>query len=359
MRIAVVGTGALARAVCDTLALSGSGDLRVRVVGRDGDRAAAVAFVARTLAHGGGPGRPEFTSASVARLDQVGPVSDLLDELDHDLVVCCASLSSTWEAETNPSAWTELISGTGFGIALPLHAIVPLTLAEALRATGSAASLLNACYPDAVNPILAARGLGVLGGLGNAATIALAVQTGLGLADQERIHVLAHHRHLYEPSGPDAEARVWLDDRPVPDVGALLRPLRTAGRQNRYAMIGVGAARLVAAMGGDVPVRLHVPGPLGLVGGYPVVVKGRTLEPSLPDGVTMDEARAVNDRAAAEDGVVVGPDGRVRLSPRAARQVKPHLPEMASGFAAAEVHAIGARLLALRGRLRELPPGGG
>ncbi|GLW10398.1 hypothetical protein Misp01_55260 [Microtetraspora sp. NBRC 13810] len=353
MRLTLFGTGELARVVANSLALLHSGPLHVTIAGRDLGKAADLGRVAQTLARSRHPGSV-FEAVELECFEESGPVAELLVRLAPDVVVCCASLSSSREAETTPSAWTELIGGAGFGIALPLHTVIPLTLAQALRQIGSKAVLLNSCYPDAVNPLLAAQGLPIFGGLGNAATIAAAVQAELRVADRERLHVLAHHRHLYGPAG--GEVAIWLDGHRIEDAGRVLAPLRAARRSSRYPLIGMAAAHLVNAVGGDVPELLHLPGPLGHPGGYPVVVQGRSVAISLPGGVSMAEARTVNARAAEADGVSVSAEGWATPSPEASRQLAACLPELAAGFAAGDVRSAAKELLDLRARLRRCEP---
>ncbi|MFF1954709.1 hypothetical protein, partial [Kitasatospora herbaricolor] len=103
---------------------------------------------------------------------------------------------------------------------------------------------------------------------------------------------------------------------------------------------------------GDRPFHTHVPGPLGLPGGYPVRVDRGRIELDLPPGVT--EATAVAWQAAwgARDGVAVDRQGRAEFSDRTIRSALPYA-ELPRFVAPAEFAELAAELELVRQRLRE------
>lgn len=178
-RLVVVGSGSLARAVCGSLAAVATAPVAVTVLARRPDAAAEVAYLTGTRA--ALAGRPVTAAAAGLVPDRL---ADDLAGLDPTAVLVCASYQSPWERTAAPSAWTDLLGRAGFGAGLPLQAGLATDVARALAKAAPAAALLNACFPDAVNPLLAALGLPVLCGIGNAAIVAASLQAGLGLADQ-------------------------------------------------------------------------------------------------------------------------------------------------------------------------------
>jgi hypothetical protein len=256
-----------------------------------------------------------------------------------------------------PSAWTDLLARAGFGISLPLQAELTARVARAVAMACPDAWLVNACFPDAVNPLLVGSGLSVLCGVGNVGLLAAALQAALGLPDQARLRLVAHHFHLYRPGVTDEDARAWLDGSPVQDVTDLLAPLRSVSRPALNDVTGATAAALLRTLVNRGDLDTHVPGPLGLPGGYPVHVRAGAIDLRLPDGVSAEEAIADNQRAAASDGVVVS-DGRVMFGSSAVAELERVLPQLRGGF---PVHAVSeaCRLLVdLRARLRASPSGG-
>lgn len=357
MTLVVVGTGRLARAACYSLATLGHrlpAGLRVLVVGRRPDPAAELCHIASARAAASGVvGGPRFEAV-------VDDPADVVARAQPTGVLVCASTQSPWERLAAPSAWTELVRRARFGITLPFQAEPALRVA---RAAPSGTWVVNACFPDAVNPLLAALGAPVLCGAGNVGLLAAGVQAQLGLADQDRLRLVAHHLHLYPPDGPDGEALAWLDDEPV-DPTPLLAGQRAAARDELNHVTGHTAALLVAALLTGTELRTNLPGPLGLPGGYPVTVRGRAagagagaagvVELRLPAGVTRDEAVAHNQRWALADGAVVD-GGRVTFGDAARAELERAAPELADGFAVTDLAAATERLHHLRDQLRDQP----
>ncbi|MFC4857838.1 hypothetical protein [Actinophytocola glycyrrhizae] len=349
----MVGTGALARSICYSLAVLCAVPVRVEVSGRDQRRAEEVCFVAGTRAVTAG--RP------VRFVPHVGDLESVLAAPDLDGVLVCASSQSPWEATTRPSAWTALLRRAGFGLALPFQAEAALRAGRLLATRTPRPWLLNGCFPDAVNPLLAALGVPVLAGFGNVGLLAASAQAALGLPDQSRLRLLAHHVHLHAPATGVAEALAWVDDEPVADPGALLAAQRATDRAELNQITGHTAALLLTALLAGTPLDTHLPGPHGRPGGYPVRLHGTDLTLRLPPGLGEPQVVAFNERAAMADGVTVdratGGGGRVRFGPAAAEELAGLAPDLAAGFPVGDLDSATAELGALRDRLRAEPAG--
>jgi hypothetical protein len=342
-RIVVVGSGSFARSVSYALAAELRTPADVLVLARDPDKAAEVAFVA--AARAGVSGVPaSFGSAALVpdRLD------DVLGAVRPEVLVHCVSHHSPWEGRVAPSDWTRLVGAAGFGVTLPLQAALALDVAESLARVAPDCLLVNACFPDAVNPVLHALDVPVFCGVGNIATIAASLRATVPAGE---LLLLAHHAHLHAPDDPADEARVWLDGVESADVGALLAPMRSAARAELNQVGGHAAAKLAADLLTEPAVDTHLPGPGGMPGGYPVRVTGTKLELRLPPGMDAEAAVAWNQRMAAHDGVVVE-GGRVTFPPRTAEVLAAHLPALAGGYPVHDIRAACAELLELRARLR-------
>jgi hypothetical protein len=356
-RIVVTGSGSLARAVSVGVATTFPHEARLTVLARGATKAAEIAYVANAAA--GLAGRPVTAGAEAVSFTEPGAVRGALGRARPDVVVHCASVQSPWERIDAPSGWTDLLTAAGFGAALPLQALLAAEVAEATgegAGGGAAALFVNACFPDAVNPLLATLDLPVLCGIGNVALLAASLHAALRPDDAAALRVLAHHVHLHAPTDPSDEARAWLGDERVPDVGDLLTAQRRADRRGLNQVTGLTAARLLAALSGDEPTRVHVPGPHGLPGGYPALAGGGTLRLDLPAGVSEPDAVEFNQRAAVADGVVVERD-RVRFAPATADALRPVVAELADGFDAKALPEVADRFLAVCDRLRRTPPG--
>jgi hypothetical protein len=344
-QVVVVGSGGLARAVCYSLATLCPHPVRVLVLGRDPDRVAGLCFVAGTRA--AVSGRPvRFTAGT--------DLAELADLPDLDGVLVCASSQSPWERRTRPSAWTALLGRAGFGLTLPFQAELALRAGRLLATRAPRPWLLNACFPDAVNPLLAGLGVPVLAGIGNVGLLAASAQAALGMSGQTGLAMLAHHVHLHAPADGVPEALAWADGEPVADPGALLAAQRDADRAELNHVTGHTAALVLTALLTGTPLDTHLPGPHGLPGGYPVRLHGPDLTLRLPSGVTEADAVAFNQNAALADGVVVDA-GRVRFGPAATAELDQLAPAIAAGFPVGDLDSATAELGALRDRLRTEP----
>ncbi|RJL21440.1 potassium transporter TrkA [Bailinhaonella thermotolerans] len=344
--LVVIGTGGLARGLCYALAVTAGAPLDVVVVGRSPERAAEVCYVASARA--ALAGAPVTFRPRATDLSGGDALAELLSALAPAGLVLAASSQSPWERATAPSAWTALVQRAGFGLTLPFQAESALRAGRALAAARPGAWFLNGCFPDAVNPILAAAGVPVLSGIGNAGLMAAGIQAALGLPDQRDLRVLAHHVHLHAPHGDCEEARAWVGGEPVPGVGSLLAAQRAADRAELNHVTGLAAAVVVRGLLTGEETHTSLPGPLGLPGGYPVLLRGGRLELRLPAGLDLAGAVAFNQRAAAYDGVVVDGD-RVRFT-------EPAAPELPREFTVAEIEPVTGLFHEFRARLRERSP---
>lgn len=347
--LAIVGSGSLARAVCYSLAVVTARPLEVTAVARSAAKAEEIAFVAGTRASLSG--RPVSFHPLAADLHSHDELAGVFARVRPAGVLLCASTQSPWEAAVAPSAWTDLLARAGFGLALPLHAQLALVTGRAVAAACPRAWFVNACFPDAVNPLLAASGVPVLCGVGNVALLAASLQAAMGLPDQRRLQVLAHHVHLHAPAHSDDEALAWCDGEPVEGVAKLLAAQREAARPELNQVTGHTAALLLRDLLDGREAATSLPGPLGLPGGYPVRLDGGRVALRLPPGLGEEAAVAFNQRAALRDGVVV--DGRrVEFAPGVQRELGSLAPEVPGSFPVAEVAAVAGQIEGLRSRLR-------
>ncbi|MFI9387351.1 hypothetical protein [Kutzneria sp. NPDC052558] len=291
--LVVIGTGSLANALCDAFACVATEPVEVLVVGRDQGKAAQLCQLVGVRA---------VLARSPVVFHDAGyeDLARLLESRRPDGVVVCASRQSPWEG---PSAWTDLLAREGFGLSLPLHADIAARTGRAIMAASPETWLVNACFPDAVNPLLAAQGIPVICGVGNVATLAAALQAALGLPDQSRLRLVAHHLHLHAPDTVADEALAWLDGTPIADVTTLLAAQRSVDRAAANRVTGHTAALLLDTLLTGDEMDTHVPGPNGLPGGYPVRIHGGKVSLRLPGGLSEAEAVARNEKSATRDGV--------------------------------------------------------
>ncbi|MEV0584407.1 hypothetical protein [Nonomuraea sp. NPDC050310] len=303
--LVLIGTGGLARGLAYALATLARTPLRLVVAGRTPERAAEVCYVTTTRAAlTGAPVVAEPVPVDLTG-DPAGDLVSTLAGLNPAGVVLAASTQSPWEATHAPSAWTSLVRSAGFGLTLPFQADFAVRTGRAVAEACPDAWFVNACFPDAVNPVLSALDVPVLCGIGNVNLLAASLRGTLRLGADEHLAVLAHHAHLH--AQPE-EARAWVGGEPVAGVGGLLAAQRSTTRSELNHVTGLAAARVLLGVLAGEEQRVSLPGPLGLPGGYPVRLTGSRLELDLPAGLSREEAVAFNQRSAARDGVIVEND---------------------------------------------------
>ena len=326
-RVLVAGLGDLGGRVLEMLACNP----RIETLfgcGQAGGHSAALvaqtALIADTLG-----GAAQVRHLAIDLTDRVA-IAAMLHEAAPDIVVFAASRHSWWRS---PPA----VRALPYGVWLPLQLSLLRTFMLAHRDATSTSFVIALPYPDAAGPVLAAEGLAPLTGAGNVAEVAakLRLLTAAELGchrDAVEVRLVLHHAAerlafaLFDaaPSGAGAPAylaRVAARSVPVaPEV--VDRLLRQAyplpGGTGSHQLTAATVIQLVDALLAEEQRHLHVPSPAGLPGGYPVLVSRRGVELDLPVGITRGDAVAVNEQAAAFDGIsAIGADGTIRYTPDA------------------------------------------
>jgi hypothetical protein len=350
--IAVAGTGAFAGALVRALARHRE-PLALHVLSSDARRAEDLAELARD--HAALSGAPTTCEAHHADPRQADGLERLLHRVRPTALVVCTSEHSPAERVTAPSAWTTLLADVGFGLTLPLQATHAVRYARARERAAPDTVLVNACFPDAVNPVLAALGAAAECGLGNVGTLAAALATRLDVGDPRRLHLLAHHAHLHAPSSAAQEARGWLDDEAT-DVAAQLEAVRRRSRSQLNEVGAVAAAAPLATLVGAGPeCHGHLPGPAGLPGGYPVTVGYRRVELRLPPGLSRREAIEWNTDRGRLDGTAVDSGGTVRFEEPALAALRRHWSDAPAVWTPTDLTPMHEAVQRLRTRLRSQP----
>jgi hypothetical protein len=353
--VVLFGTGSLARSIAYNLAttMASSAPLHVLIVGRRRVEVEEVAFVARGRAGAAGTGHAfEPFTASWANAAVAG---EILHQHRPVVAIVAASEQSPWELARDADAWGQLVKRGGFGVTLPLNASLVSQVFRVANGTEPRPFFINACYPDAVNSLLAALGPSDrLVGVGNAAIIE-SLHRG-AFPEIQTVRVVAHHRHLGELSiGDEGDPPVIYADGDRVSLTAVAVALRGIRGMELNWVTGASVSRLIDALVADRPFSGSLPGPLGEIGGYPVTVARGAITIDLPTGLSITDARDINARAALREGVVVR-DGAVHFSAGAREALMEYSYPFADGFAASSLPDAVSEMRVLRERLRRAPP---
>lgn len=328
-RIMIFGIGVVGGHLTDLLSRAPE-DYEIIVVARDEQRLRERTNLAITVAMNAGK-LPRVRYA-VGDLEDVARTAELLDRERPEIVVNVASHQTFWLISTLPRPLYEQLDAACVGPWLPHHLALARKLMLAVRESAIDCRVVNVAFPDAVNAALAGAGLAPMAGAGNVAnavpTLRRAAALMLGApveAVQARFY--AHHYvgNRIAGTGDPGDApyilSVLLDGVDVTgrlDVPALFRLFTSRLKRTRgvpgQVVAASSAAAVVRAVANDSGELLHVPGPNGLPGGYPVRVDAHRVE-VVTDAASLEEAVRVNQRAQVYEGISrIDPDGTVHFT---------------------------------------------
>ncbi|WP_406148857.1 hypothetical protein [Streptomyces sp. NBC_01012] len=369
-KIMVLGAGDIGRRVFHELAHS-PGARHVQLVGRDEETVLKAANLTRFCS----VQRGHTTDVSHAGTDitDVARTAERIAAFAPDFIFLAVSYQSWWVISTLRQDAFQRVYAANYGPWLPMHLVPVMKAMEAVRLSGTQALVVNAAYPDAVHPALAAAGLSPDIGIGNVAnnvpgiTTAAADELGCSTADVE-VRLVAHHyvSHRLSRTGNSGPAGmglgIRLGGRDVTaglDVAALLDRLpgryRRTGGLPGQTMTASSALSVLEPLVDRRDAVVHAPGVDGMIGGYPVAIEDGKFRVLLPDGMTADEARAINASGQLHDGISeIRADGTVVFEPSAMAIMKEELgydcPDMKLSEAEGRAQEIAERFGAYRDR---------
>ncbi|WP_339541288.1 hypothetical protein [Pseudomonas sp. RA_5y_Pfl1_P24] len=270
-----------------------------------------------------------------ADLTDIAKVAQLLREEAPDMLVNCASLQS-WRVITGlPKLSFEKLDQAQFGPWLPMHLTLMHCLMRAVKASGITTKTINAAFPDAVNPILARIGLAPDIGVGNVANLVPAVRFSIARllecapADVQVQLYAQHYFSHYVPRGglpPRASYRLLYEVRDRPELAGpsaeaifstVKSEFRRLGGVDGQFLTACSAVTVIEGLFSPTPVLVHAPGPLGLPGGYPVLLHEGRIEVQFSEACPKDEAVRINTICQGQDGIdEIHCDGSVSYNPQ-------------------------------------------
>jgi hypothetical protein len=236
-----------------------------------------------------------------------------------DLILSTASMLTWWLPDLLPEPQATRIKSAGFGVWLPVHLTLTLKLMETLREAGYGGHVLTAPFPDIVNNILGKLDLAPTCGIGNLDEIVpkvqlLAARRLEARPEDVKVTLVAHH--ALEPAVFGATAaddippyflRVEYDGVDVTAVinadEILLAPYELPPGPAIHFLTAGSTVRLIRALFSETDTSLHAPAPNGLPGGYPILASSDGVRPAPIEGLTLQEAIAINERSHRFDGI--------------------------------------------------------
>ena len=318
-RILIVGCGVLGGAVLDFLSQSGA-SYEIFAGARDAQKLNHRVNLARYAALNLGT-TPTIEPVTIDLMD-VDRTAEIIGTLQPDIIFNATTLHSWWVITQLPQSAFKRLDRARGGVWTPMHLVLARRLMQAVRLADSKSVVVNASYPDVVNAALSAQGLAPTVGIGNIANAVPGVRLAaahLLKCDVAEIDVrfFAHHYLSYRmPStggtdGAPYHLTVYRSGREVPTDKLDHEELFSlvAGRFRRVkglagqSVTASSATAVLRAIADDADRVVHAPGPLGLVGGYPVRLRRSSISVELPMELTLEAAVEINRECQRFDGI--------------------------------------------------------
>ena len=314
-RLLLISPGQLIGHILEAVARSGA-FTEIVVAGRTPTYGIAKANLARI----GAAIEGHFPSLEFRELDVNDPGAGAdIRRIAPDVALAAPSMMPWWKLDRLQGRASESARGMPFAGWLACHLGPMLAVRRAWADSGLDVPWVGASYPDVVNAILHRTGPGPVCGVGNVdeivpkIRICVAAATGCEPAAVE-VRLVAQHAleyYCYRESGAAAsEAPPFLvkataGGRDVSDLAreAVLQPWPIPYDLDFNLLTASSAAVLLPALAGRRDVRMHVPAPGGLVGGYPVTIRGAAVDLDLPAEWSRAQAIATNLASLAWDGL--------------------------------------------------------
>lgn len=255
-------------------------------------------------------------------MSDVDRCAELFHRVKPDLILNATTVSSWWLRDLLPAEIKSKLHaiGAGSGLWSAGHAAYAYNMMRAVRRAGITPWVVNSAYPDAVNPALARAGLAPTTGVGNGALLEAPfrqlVAAKLGVVPSRiRVVLVAHHFHGYntlvhgDTRGLDFYLKVLRDGEDVTgqfDRMALVKAVPDLARIPAAAgatwIVAAQAMQVVLALATQGSEVVHAPGPLGLIGGYPVVMAPQVAL-ALPSDIDRARAIEINEVAQRAEGI--------------------------------------------------------
>jgi hypothetical protein len=358
-RLLLISLGQLTGRILETVARSGA-FREIVVAGRD----PAYGIAKTNLARIGAAIEGRFPSIAFRELDVNRPGADAeIRSIAPDVALAAPSMMPWWKLERLQGRAAETARRIPFAGWLACHLAPMLAVRRAWADSGLVVPWVGASYPDVVNAILHRTGPGPVCGVGNVDEMvpkirfSIAAATGCEPATIE-VRLVAQHAleyYVYRETevtagkAPPFLLKAMVDGRDVSDIAgeALLRPYPIPYDLDFNLLTASSAAALLPALAGYRDIRMHVPAPGGLIGGYPVTIDSGMVELDLAADWSREQAIASNLASLRWDGLQsIEEDGTAVFTETAADGLHALLGRAVHGLRPGDTPAMARALIA-------------
>lgn len=276
----------------------------------------------------------EFVQLDAFDIDRTAKV---LKEIQPTIIYNSMTVQSWWVITQLPHDAYKAIDEARYAPWYPMHAVPAHKLMQAVKKSGIKTHVVNAAFPDLVNPALHKIGLSPTVGIGNVDNLVCSLRIIAGKMFNASlravaIYLVAPHFVSYYATrfgsvgGAPYYLKVMVDDQDVTskiDRDKFFADVVTVGRRpggtQGHPVVASSVCRIILGILFDTKELGHAPGPNGLPGGYPVKLSAGGVEVFLPEGLALDEAIRINNEGQIFEGVEsVEENGTVVLTDKSA-----------------------------------------
>lgn len=321
IKVMIIGLGSVGTYLLDYLCSSGDPSLEIVAAGRNAEKMESDVNIVRVASMIRGQNRTKVTIDGTCDLERIETVVACISKHQPDIIVNTSRVRSG--LKYGSISWKAF---RAYGIWTPLAVKYTKTIMDAAELAGSQALIINTSYSDAVIPWLKGAncrypdfGSGNLNHL--IPRIQFSVGSILGITDPWNLDITLATGHFHDvviskeghAEGVEQLLDIQYQGKPqAVDQAEVLRrckiPMPVDAKRNmmnassNYQIISA----LLRAIRSRECTKLYIPGALGELGGYPVLVDG-SQEPitvSIDVSVfTLQEMREKNRQSMALDGI--------------------------------------------------------
>jgi hypothetical protein len=276
----------------------------------------------------------EFRPLDAFDIDRTAKI---IQEVQPVLIYNSMTLQSWWVITQLPQEAYKTIDEARYAPWYPMHFLPTYKLMQAVKKSGIKTHVVNAAFPDLVNPALAKIGLAPTVGIGNIDNLLCSLRiVGAKMFNvplrSVTIYMVAPHFVSYfagrygNSGGAPYYLKVMVDDIDMTSkinrdefLAKVLTWGKRPGSSQAHPVVASSVCKIIMGILFDTKELGHAPGPNGLPGGYPIKLGAEGVEVFLPEGLSLDEAIRINNEAQIFEGVEsIGEDGMVVLTDKSA-----------------------------------------
>lgn len=276
----------------------------------------------------------EFRQLDAFDIDKT---AKLLQEVQPTVIYNSMTLQSWWVITQLPQEAYKAIDEARYAPWYPMHFVPTYKLMQAVKKSGIKTHVVNAAFPDLVNPALAKIGLSPTVGIGNIDNLVCSLKiVGAKMFKVSlrsvAVYMVAPHFVSYymgrfgNSGGVTYYLKVMIDDKdvtPKMNKDEFVSKVTTFGKRpgsiQAHPVVASSVCRIMMGILFDTKQLGHAPGPNGLPGGYPIKLSANGVEVFLPENLTLEEALRINNEAQVFEGVSsIEEDGTVVLTEKSA-----------------------------------------